>query len=552
MTYNLIERAWIPVRLMDGTRAMIEPWRITDGGPTGDNPPLEVAAPRPDFGGALVQFLIGLLQTAAAPSSTSQWRRWLLRPPPPEELRRAFEVHAGAFNLDGDGPRFLQDLELREGDKGSDVRCMDTLLIDAPGGNTVKKNADHFVKRGQVLRMCAACSATSLLTLQLNAPSGGQGHRVSLRGGGPLTTLLLGESLWQTLWANVMEADLLTPDGPGSTAVEQVFPWLAATVTSEGNRGMTPQDADPRQAYWGMPRRIRLLAPDPEPGVCDLCGGDQRPFHQRYVTKNLGINYSGAWVHPLTPYRYDQDGAPISLKCQKGGLNYRHWLGLIQERQDKQRLEPALVVRRFKRMQRRSDALGELFPAEPRVWAFGYDMDNMKARCYFDTRMPLMLVEEEHRADYEKMAADLVLSAELAATETVRFTKQAWFRRPKDRLGDMSGVSGQFDGRTEASFYTALEEGRALLRKGGDLMELRQHWLKRLRQTGLSLFDGLSQGGLFAAVDPKQVAQARRSLGISLSKGSKKMRATLGLPAPPPRGKKKVTNPTQKVEQGDQ
>ena len=548
MTYNLIEQAWIPVRLKDGTRAMIEPWRVTDGGPSGDNPPMEVAAPRADFGGALVQFLIGLLQTTAAPEDEKQWRGWLLRPPPPQELRKAFMAHVSAFNLDGDGPRFLQDLELREGDQGSDVRCMDTLLIDCPGENTVKKNSDHFVKRNQVQQICAACSATALLTLQLNAPSGGQGHRVSLRGGGPLTTILLGESLWQTSWLNVLLPEQVAPGDPVRNEPEVIFPWLAPTVTSECDRGVTPMDADPLQAYWGMSRRIRLLEPDASEGTCGLCGDSPASFFYHYVTKNRGIKYSGAWVHPLTPYQYDNKGQPLSNKRHKGGLSFRHWLGVIQGHQDKQRLEPALVVRRMKQVSQRSEVIRELFPSEPRIWAFGYAMDNMKARCFYDSRMPLILVKEEFSADYEALAANLVLSSQFAAKKTEASLKKAWFRRPADRRGDMSGVAALFDSRTEAGFYATLDEARTLLRQGDDLMDFRRRWLKSLRQTGLAIFDEMSQAGLFSAVDPKRVSLARRGLGLSLSQGSKEMRAALGLPDPPRKTKKSAATP--KAEQG--
>jgi CRISPR system Cascade subunit CasA len=40
---------------------------------------------------------------------------------------------------------------------------------------------------------------------------------------------------------------------------ESVFPWLAPTRTSEQASAITtPEQVDKLQAYWGMPRRIRL------------------------------------------------------------------------------------------------------------------------------------------------------------------------------------------------------------------------------------------------------------------------------------------------------
>ncbi|WP_239500552.1 type I-E CRISPR-associated protein Cse1/CasA, partial [Streptococcus pneumoniae] len=65
--------------------------------------------------------------------------------------------------------------------------------------------------------------------LQTYAPSGGAGHRTSLRGGGPLTTLLAPArkgravaTLWDRVWTNVPDAD---PDA-GAADPARIFPWL--------------------------------------------------------------------------------------------------------------------------------------------------------------------------------------------------------------------------------------------------------------------------------------------------------------------------------------
>ena len=67
MTFNLIHEQWIPVRRQNGARSMIAPWQITDD--LNGNPVIVLDAPRPDFSGALIQFLIGLVQTTMAPKN---------------------------------------------------------------------------------------------------------------------------------------------------------------------------------------------------------------------------------------------------------------------------------------------------------------------------------------------------------------------------------------------------------------------------------------------------------------------------------------------------
>ena len=198
MSFNLIRDAWIPIRRQDGTRSLIAPWQITEDFDT--NPIIALDATRPDLNGALIQFLIGLVQTVLSPKNDRSWRHGLTFPPDGSAVKRAFEAIAFAFDLDGDGPRFMQDLTLADGKKNG----IGTLLIEAPGSKTLRDNTDLFIKRGAVEEMCLSCVAAVLLTLQINASSGGVGHRTSLRGGGPLTTLVLGDTLWQTIWINVL------------------------------------------------------------------------------------------------------------------------------------------------------------------------------------------------------------------------------------------------------------------------------------------------------------------------------------------------------------
>ena len=96
----------------DGVKEKIAPWQLTDK--YMQDPVIDLAAVRPDFNGALIQFLIGLLQTTCAPQGDSDWRAWMKNPPSPEELKDKFETVAPAFNLDGDGSRFMQDLTIEK------------------------------------------------------------------------------------------------------------------------------------------------------------------------------------------------------------------------------------------------------------------------------------------------------------------------------------------------------------------------------------------------------------------------------------------------------
>ncbi len=87
---------------------------MTDGVASG-NPIVAIDWARADFRVATLEFLIGLLATACPPGSLKDWRAWWREPPSPEALAAAFAPLAHAFVLDGDGPRFMQDLRRSAG-----------------------------------------------------------------------------------------------------------------------------------------------------------------------------------------------------------------------------------------------------------------------------------------------------------------------------------------------------------------------------------------------------------------------------------------------------
>jgi len=524
MAMNLIKNAWIPVRRKSGQVERVSPSQISE------EDIVSLAAPRPDFNGALIQFLIGLLQTTFAPEDARAWRRWLREPPAPETLQAAFDPVIHAFELDGDGPRFMQDFTLEKEiqtlapkEQEKRLKRVDELLIDAPTGKTLLDNTDHFIKGGQVECLCPPCTTMALLTLQMNAPSGGQGHRTSLRGGGPMTTLVLSDTFWATCWFNILKQGTFLSEfgNQEKRSDSDRFPWLAKTRTSEGGKTTTPEDTHPDQVFWSMPRRIHLLFSNSEKeSACHLCGRLRKRGVTHYLTKNLGINYEGPWIHPLTPYFIAEEGSPSSVKPQQGGIGYRHWLGLAQSSQVKNgRKQPAKVLELYLERRRGKDL---------RLWAFGYDMDNMKARCWYDSTMPLVLADEEIKDVYEFYVTALVNAAQQVAGDTRACVKKALFKPGHKVNGDLSFINARFWQETEADFFHVLPRLRDALTENENALPILEDWRKRLTKEAQTLFDALSQTGAFEAADPKRIALAWRDLQKSIC--GKKVRKILGLP----------------------
>jgi len=506
MTYNLLSESWLPVRRADGAKDRIAPWQLTAD--HGHNPIVALDAPRPDFNGALVQFLVGLLQTAFAPDNKVDWEdRFFDAPPDPEELKAAFARYRDAFNLDGEGPRFMQDRDPLAGQKPLPITA---LLIDTAGSET------HFIKNLPRQGVSPALAAMALYALQTNAPSGGAGHRTSLRGGGPLTTLVLAEptdtrktaTLWQTLWLNVLDISAFDIKHPQP---EAIFPWLAPARTSEkGSKTeqTTPDDVNPLQMFWGMPRRIRLDFEATEPGECGLAGELCPALVKQYRTKNYGVNYAGAWEHTLSPHTRDGDtGQPLPMH-PKGAISYRHWLGLVQQNQDKKiRRTPAMTVRRFWNL--RLHRAGYRF----RLWAFGYDMDNMKPRCWYEATMPLYGIETG-REEFEGAVKSMIDAAALFLGNLRSCLKDAWFGEgdPRRSGADTGFLEVAFWADTEQEFYGLLE---ALAEQPGNQefrTQTKQAWHKHLNAYTLKTFDRHTNTAQITEQNPRRIAGARRDL----------------------------------------
>jgi len=523
MTFNLINDKWIPVRRLDGTREIITPWQVTDN--IGSNPIVGLDTNRPDFNGALIQFLIGLVQTTMAPKKDKGWRTGFNKPPVVDELKTTFANVSHAFNFDGDSPRFMQDFDL---DKGK-TNLIDKLLVEIPGDETIKDNKDHFIKRDSVKRMCLPCSAMALFTLQTNAPSGGKGHRVSLRGGGPLTTIVMGGTLWQTIWLNVLnESDFLDNCGNFSlTDDDAIFPWMGPTCTSEKDQPTTPENAHPAQMFWGMPRRIVLDFEYGETGNCDVCNGDSNHLVTSYITKNYGTNYEGGWRHTLTPHSITKQNELIPRHGNPSGISYRHWLELVQNDNVNEN-EPATVIHTFRVRQSQLET-----KHSPQLWAFGYDFDNMKVRCWYEGKMPLIHVDDNVRENYESVIEQLIKTSELVANNVRKYVKEAMFRRPKDVKGDFSFIDNRFWNNTEPEFYNSLENLRIAFSDGADIdavVDIKLQWLNTLFRTGEQLFDEYSQSNQIDVADPKRIALAHRNLRKFNQKKNKKIIEILDLP----------------------
>lgn len=500
---NLIEDAWIPV-IRGGQRESIRPDQITDRAVS------RTDWPRADLNLACLELLIGLVYLARPPAGIDDWHD---RKDDPPDLATALAPFAQAFELiDPDGPAFLQDYDMPD---AASVP-VSYLFLDNSGGAGERKNADLMVRRDRYEALELPLAAMALYALQAFAPAGGRGNRTSMRGGGPLVTLVKPEApgLWDLVWANVPRG---RPTDPAQA--REALPWLRPTVTSENNRTVPPPSGDglPVEAFFGMPRRIRLV----EEGGC-ITAFRQRPN---------GTNYAN-WTHPLTPY-YKQKGSEewLPRHPRAGQFAWRDWPGVLldAERADARR---AGSLRAF--WTERADTL-----TEARAIVGGWSMDNAKAVDFLWAEPPVMALD----AAATETAETLVL----VASEVARALKSAVREVTDTDSGAVSltAIEEDFWRRTEPGFRDAL---RALRSAGEEdaaprlratatfLRELRGTALAQFDETALPLLDVAEvaepgdKGGVRTTA--QTIVRARRTLlGVFRSKRAKEHLEDLGLTA---------------------
>jgi len=518
---NLIKDPWLPITRKDGSKEKIAIHQLLDS--YDENPVMELEAPRPDFKNALYQLLIGIVQVAAMPEDEEDWADHFTEPYNSEEFSKMVLKYEDCFEIDSDGAAFMQDFDLSDAEE----KPVSSLLIEAPGANTIKNNQAHFIKGGMVDQVDVYWASIALYTLQTFAPSGGVGHRVGLRGGGPLTTILHPKgisTLWEKLWFNVINKEYL-PTLQGDISLNDnsdIFPWLKPSqLSSKEGSELFSSEVHPFHHFFGMPRRIRLKF-SCESGVCDLTGAASNCLVKSYFTKNYGNNYDGAWSHPLNAYAHDPkkpDELPISIKAQPGGIGYRHWLGQAIE---SERVIPAKVVKLSRESNYRRDII---MNRGFNIWAAGFDMDNMKARCWYESAMPLFALETAQEPFVSGFLSGILDQTVSLSKELNKQIKSAWANRPGDLGGDTSFIAASFWQNTELAFYELLQTLIENLDNSEFKNELIGNWGLTIKKEAEHLFDIHALAQQEEGLNMKRVVKARQALGKGIGKMIKNLNA---------------------------
>ncbi|WP_374449832.1 type I-E CRISPR-associated protein Cse1/CasA, partial [Stella sp.] len=203
----------------------------------------------------------------------------------------------------------------------------------------------------------------------------------------------------------------------------------------------------------------------------------------------------------------------LPVHGQPGRIAYRDWLGLaIADDPRNPHRRPAAAV---ELAPRRLDWLVE--PVESlRLAAAGYDMDNMKARDFTESEMPLHLAPAAVRELHDATVRRMVLGARDAAAVLATCVRTAGGRADTARESFWDATTPDFHGeadRIALDLADAADGGAAVAVTAG------LRWLDILRAAAVAVFDRLVPLEGLEMLRPalaKRRIGARRSLVLAM------------------------------------
>jgi CRISPR system Cascade subunit CasA len=282
---NLYTDPWIPVRggsaPLGLKQVLCEP---------GD---WQLSLPRDDMELACLQFLVSLVQVALPPEDRQAWRRRMAAPLTGVEYDDAVAPLVDWFDLDHTIHPFMQT----RGVSASEPTPIQKLMVGLPEGN----NHCFFNAPGEVQHLSPAATAIALFNQAATAPNFGGGFKGGLRGT-PITTLVAGDYLRQTIWRNVLCEERLS----------RILPWHEETkgqppVWVEPIRGKETIQANQigllRGLFW-QPAHIELIR-SPKAAPCDFLGGSEQSGYCGFNKEKFVFEVHGLWPHPHSPREFE-------------------------------------------------------------------------------------------------------------------------------------------------------------------------------------------------------------------------------------------------------
>ena len=286
-----------------------------------------------------------LLQIAAAPASDEEWIDRLIDPPDAVTLAAWFAPYQQALMLDDARMPMFQVVPsdeclaqvvkpekgrpVDEGEEGTEGSVPISYLLptEALGDKLLNDGSDFFGKRDAVAGVGSALVGPLLYANIVLGTPGGGGYLSLPTDGAALRAQIVGPSLWETIWGNVLPRSFneRLSAGPWPAPCDRtVFPWLDTTLGQmplrRGAEGAKREVAWPlHPTFVPMARRYRLDRA--VEGRCSLSGVVGPTFHS-YARWTGGLQYqTDRWFdrHTSKVTTFEPSGNGWAPKAGKDG-----------------------------------------------------------------------------------------------------------------------------------------------------------------------------------------------------------------------------------------
>ncbi|WP_031431471.1 type I-E CRISPR-associated protein Cse1/CasA [Methylomicrobium agile] len=279
---NLLTDAWIPIQ-QQGSYQKITLQQLLCGEQSG-----ELCLPRNDMELACLQLLCAITQVLFTPKNKKELGQYIQQPMTAQDYVEVSRGKMSWFDLNHAKTPFMQI----RGVKSTQPTGMDKLLAGvADGTNKAFVNPQGL---GEVL--CGGCAAIALFNAANNCPSMGGGFKGSLRGSTPITILIRGKELRQTIWLNVLTEETAEAAMPWYQNTKNQLPNYLDTVKADAKIAASAIGLN-RGLLW-QPAHFELLPPKTS-GCCSCCGCIE-PVYDGFNKAKFNYTVEGVWPHPLS------------------------------------------------------------------------------------------------------------------------------------------------------------------------------------------------------------------------------------------------------------
>ena len=283
------------------TKLLLAPWIPVHGSSTRiglkqllcERERWQLSLPRDDMELACLQLLVSLVQVMLPPPDRDAWRKRVKTPLTEAEYDNAVAPLLDWFDLDHPTHPFMQT----RGVSAAESTPIQKLMVGLPEGN----NHSFFNAPGEVRHLSAAATAIALFNQASTAPSFGGGFKGGLRGT-PITTLVGGSDLRETVWRNVLCDEQLRRVLPWYESAKQQPPvWVEPIREKETIHAN--QIGLLRGLFW-QPAHIELIR-STDMAPCDLLGGPEQPGYSGFNKEKFDFKVVGLWPHPHSPREFE-------------------------------------------------------------------------------------------------------------------------------------------------------------------------------------------------------------------------------------------------------